>query len=325
MNNFLRRTLNSGVMTIAAGTLFFSAAVQAQYPKKPVKIVVGFSAGGGIDTAARGFASYIHEAPSMGEMPAVIINLPGGSATKAAKKVAKGKADGYTLFMTNAGTTAASDLAGKSKVDSKKDFETLGCVSQLVTGLLVHTSTPQKSAFDWVKAMKDSGKTVRWSSPGATTFHALVGRTFFKENGIKNQIVPFKGGSKARNALVAQKVDASFVGVQLTAGFESDLRALGVPTAKRDPANKTIATFGEQGLHEMDTPGPLCLYAPKGIPADAASKLKDAVKHIAGMKGFKKYMKKSKLAAFHLTAEQGDAALNRLHEELGAVAEKLKK
>ena len=302
-----------------------SASAAADYPERPVKIMVGFSAGGGTDTSARGFASYMHEVPRMQGMPAVIVNKPGGSGMAAAKVVKEGRPDGYTLYMINSGTFAAAHMSAgeRAPVDPLADFQNLGCITQLVTGLMVHASSPHQSAAQWVEWAKGSGKKIRWSTSGASTMHALVGHLFLDSLGIEHQKVPFKGGSKARGALVAQKVDASFNGVHLAAGFGDDLRVLGVPSAERDPANPDIATFGEQSLPALNVTGPMCLWGPKGMPGDAVAVLEAAVEHIAGIEGFAKYMKKSKLAAFHLTAEQGTEATQALYDALQPVVDQI--
>ena len=127
---------------IAAAATFTASAAVADYPEKPIKIMVGFSAGGGTDTTARGFASYMHEAESMNGQPAYIVNLPGASGQKAAKAVLGEKSDGYTLYMINIGTFSVGELAkGKDRPYSvMDDFTNLGCASQLVTSLQVHTS-----------------------------------------------------------------------------------------------------------------------------------------------------------------------------------------
>ena len=91
---FTKKTL----FGIAAAATFTASAAVADYPEKPIKIMVGFSAGGGTDTTARGFASYMHEAESMNGQPAYIVNLPGASGQKAAKAVLGEKSDGYTLY-----------------------------------------------------------------------------------------------------------------------------------------------------------------------------------------------------------------------------------
>lgn len=300
----------------AAMTVAAAGDAKAEYPEKPIKLYVGFSAGGGTDTTARGFASYVHEIPEMNGMPMVVVNKPGGSGMQAAKIVADSKPDGYTLHIINSGTFAAADMASKnSPANPRNDFTALGCMTRLVTSLQVHASSPYKTADEWVEAMKKSGETVRWSTSGATTMHALIGHLFLDEAGIKHQKIPFKGGSKARAALVAQKVDASFNGVHLRMGFENDIRPIGVPLDKRDPANTDVATFGEQGKTDMNISGPMCVWGPKGLPADVQAKIQAAIKGVAGKKGFGTFMKKSGLAAFHMSADEATANINLLYDK----------
>ena len=154
----------SAALSIAAALTITSGAALAgshgSYPSKPVKIMVGFSAGGGTDTTSRGFASYMHEAESMSGQPAYIVNLPGASGQKAAKMVLGEKADGHTLYMINIGTFIVGELAkGKDKPYSvKDDWVNLGCMSQLVTSLQVHTSSPAKNLAEFIAAAKASGK-----------------------------------------------------------------------------------------------------------------------------------------------------------------------
>ena len=148
------------VLTAAAALTLTSGAALAAYPEKPIKIMVGFSAGGGTDTTSRGFASYMHEAESMGGQPAYIVNLPGASGQKAAKQVLKEKADGHTLYMINIGTFIVGELAkGKDAPYSvRNDWVNLGCMSQLVTSLQVHSSNPAKNMAEFIANAKASGK-----------------------------------------------------------------------------------------------------------------------------------------------------------------------
>ena len=97
--SFAKKIATGVAATAAATTMLVSTAALADYPEKPVKIMVGFSAGGGTDTTARGFASYMHEAPSMNGLPAFIVNLPGASGQKAAKAVLDEDADGHTCLL----------------------------------------------------------------------------------------------------------------------------------------------------------------------------------------------------------------------------------
>ena len=141
---------------LAAVSMITAGAAVADYPSKPIKIMVGFSAGGGTDTTARGFASYMHEAPSMNGLPAFIVNLPGASGQKAASAVLDEDRDGHTLYMINIGTFIAGELAkGEDRpYHIPDDFVNLGCASQLVTSLQVHASNPAKTMKEFIDDAK---------------------------------------------------------------------------------------------------------------------------------------------------------------------------
>ena len=318
------RTIKTLALAASAIALATSAAL-AEYPEKPVRILVGFSAGGGTDTTARGLASYMHEAPSMKGMPAVIVNLPGASGQKAAAQVAKADPDGYTLYMINEGTFAAAEMAAgdSAPVNAREDMENLGCVTQLLTSLQVRTDDPAKDAKEWVEAAKAEGKTVKWGTSGAATMNALIGHLMLDELGVQHQVVPFKGASKARAALLSGSVDAVFNGVNAAAGFENEIKLLGVPSGERDGSAPDTPTFKELGLMDINITGPMCLYAPKGLPDDARTALVDAVKHISGVKGYGRFLKKNALAPKYFSPEEANAAADALYEKLGPIVQRV--
>ena len=315
----------AAALSIASSAAF--AGAHGAYPEKPVKILVGFSAGGGTDTTSRGFASYMHEAESMTGQPAYIVNLPGASGQKAAKMVLGEKADGHTLYMINIGTFIVGELAkGKDKPYSvRDDWVNLGCMSQLVTSIQVHSSNPAKNIAEFVAAAKASGKTHTWGTSGATTMHSGIGHLFFDTYGIPHKKVPFKGGSKARAALVSQSVQSVFGGNNTIAGFEDTIRPLATAGAERDPTMKDLATFKEQGMNGADFTGLFCLFAPKGVSEEVKTKVGSAIKHIAGIKGFKKFMKKNNLGAFYTDATAAVAAQEVMYKTMGPVVEQILK
>lgn len=301
--------------TFVLGTLAITAAsaARADYPEKPIKLYVGFTTGGGTDTIARGLASYIHEIDGMNGMPMVVINKPGGSGMQAAKLVKDSSPDGYTFHIINSGTLAAANAGSKEGlVDPLEDFTPMGCLSQVVTSLFIHTSSPYKDAASWVKAMKERGTTVRWATSGAATMHALIGHLMMDTWGLENQIVPFKGAPNVRAALVAQKVDAAFNAVHSGKGFETEVKALGVPLKERDPANKEVPTFGEQGLPSPDVAGLQCIWGPKGMPDPVVAKLRDAIKKVSAMEGFKKFLEQAELEAFYTSPDASYQSLKTL-------------
>ena len=306
---------------IAASSLLVGGAALADYPSKPVKIMVGFSAGGGTDTTARGFASYMHEAPSMNGMPAYIVNLPGASGQKAASAVLGEDRDGHTLYMINIGTFIAGELAkgADRPYHIPDDFENLGCASQLVTSLQVHASNPAQSMQEFIDNAKASGDEITWGTSGAATMHATIGHVFFDSQGIKHKKVPFKGGSKARAALVSKSVDAVFGGVNTIPGFEADIRALASAGAQRDPMAAELPTFNEQGVDGIDFTGLMCLFGAKGVSDEVKADVGAAIESIAGMTGYQKYMGKNDLASFYTNAADATAAQDVMFGVMGPV------
>ena len=306
---------------VAATTMLAGTAALADYPTKPIKIMVGFSAGGGTDTTARGFASYMHEAPSMNGLPAYIVNLPGASGQKAASAVLDEERDGHTLYMINIDTFIAGELA---KGDERPyhipdDFVNLGCASQLVTSLQVHSSNPAQTMQEFIDNAKASGEEITWGTSGAATMHATIGHVFFDANGIKHKKVPFKGGSKARAALVSQSVDAVFGGVNTIPGFEADIRALASAGAERDPMAPDLPTFSKQGTPGIEFTGLMCLFGAAGVPDEVKADVGAAIEHIAGTKGYQTYMGKNDLASFYTNAADATAAQDVMFDVMGPV------
>ena len=314
--------LKSKIATgVAAMAVMAAGAASAEYPSKPVKIMVGFSAGGGTDTTARGFASYMHEAPTMGGFPSYIVNLPGASGQKAASAVLDEERDGHTLYMINIGTFIAGELA---KGDERPyhipdDFVNLGCASQLVTSLQVHTSNGAQTLADFIEDAKANDKEITWGTSGAATMHATIGHVFFDSQGIKHKKVPFQGGSKARAALVSQSVDAVFGGVNTIPGFEADIRPLATAGAERDPMAPDLPTFAEQNAPGVEFTGLMCLFAPAGVPDEVIADVGAAIEHVASVEGYQRYMGKNDLAAFYTSGADATAAQDKMFEVMGPV------
>ena len=284
--------------------------------------MVGFSAGGGTDTTA-GVLPHIYEAESMNGQPAYIVNSP-APQDKSCESCSWGKSDGYT-GNNNIGTFSVGELAkGKDRPYSvMDDFTNLGCASQLVTSLQVHTSNPAKSMQEYIDAVKASGKTVTWGTSGATTMHSGIGNFFFDAYGIPHKMVPFKGGSKARAALVSQSVEAVFGGVNTVVGFEDDIRPLASAGADRDPTAKELPTFKEQGLDGVEFTGLMCLFAKSDVPDEVKADVGKAIEQISALRVFKKYMGKNDLAAFYTSSADATAAQAAMFKTMAPVVEKI--
>ena len=162
---------------------------------------------------------------------------------------------------------------------------------------------------EFIDNAKASGKTITWGTSGAVTMHATIGHVFFDAYGIPHKKVPFKGGSKARAALVSQSVDAVLGGVNTVVGFEDDIRPLASAGADRDPTAKDLMTFASKALMASTITGLMCLFG-KGVSDEVKADVGAAIEHIAGIKGFKKYMPP---ASLHSTPMLHDCNLSRHH------------
>ena len=176
---------------------------------------------------------------------------------------------------------------------------------------------------EFIANAKASGKEITWGTSGAATMHATIGHIFFDTHGIPHKKVPFKGGSKARAALVSQSVEAVFGGVNTVVGFENDIRALASAGADRDPMAPDLATFKEQGTDGIDFTGLMCLFGPAGVPDEVKENVGAAIAHIADIEGYQKYMSGNDLASFYTDAKSATAAQDTMFEVMGPVVKEI--
>lgn len=303
--------LSALALTFTAGT---PTAVKAEYPEKPITLMVGFSAGGGTDVYARSFASFAHE--HLG-MPMVVVNKTGASGMIAAKTVYDARPDGYTLLLAGGGTLfIKSTIDGdKAPVVPTRELKALGGVGQLISSLIVPMDSPFKSAKDLVDYAKaNPDKKLRYSHSGRGSIHTLAAMLFLKQNGIEAQDVPFKGGSKARNAVAAKQVDFAAIGIQLLAGFETKLRALSVSSDGRHPIYKDVPTLAEQGLPGLGITNPEIIWGHKDLPEDVVAKLQMAIKAVASSKGYQKMIRKTGVTGFYFSPEEANEKMAKVDE-----------
>lgn len=310
--------IGAAAMFFALSTFFSLPVMGAEYPSKPVSLMVGFSPGGGVDTYARALSSFVYE--NLGQ-PMVVVNKAGAAGMIAAKYTVDSKPDGYVIYVTNAGSLIAKSLMDgkRSKVDPLTDLEPLGTIGQLVTGLIVPKDSPFHSAAELVKYARQNPGELKWSHPGRGSLHMLAGAAFLTANNLDTRDIPFKGGSRARNAVAGKQVDFAFVGIQLMTGFESKLRALGVCTDERDSANPDIPSFGEQGLPAMDIAGPIIVFGRPELPNHVKNVLINAIKKTVEGNGYPKMIAKTGTSAFYRDPMTSKRSMKRLHDDLEPV------
>jgi tripartite-type tricarboxylate transporter receptor subunit TctC len=248
-------------------------AQTARYPDRPVKIFVGFSAGGGTDVAARILAQKLTEA--LGQS-VVVENRPGASGMIAAETVAKSAADGYTLMMGSQTTLAvAPALYRKFSIDAARDFAgvAMAGVSPLV--LVVHPSVPVRSVQDLIALAKSKPGTINFGSGGLGTTPHMAGELFSIQAGVKMVHVAYRGEAPAINDLLGGQLHLIFANLSAVIGNvrAGSLRALAVTSAQRAASAPEIPTIAETALPGFDAATWFALVAPAATPRDIVLRL----------------------------------------------------
>jgi len=252
------------------------------YPDKPVKIFVGFAAGGGTDVAARILAQKLTE--TLGQS-IVVENRPGASGMIAAETLAKSAADGYTLMMGSQTTLAvAPALYRKFSIDAARDFVAVapGGVSPLV--LVVHPSVPVRSVKELIALGKAKPGAINFGSGGLGTTPHMAGELFSLQAGIKMVHVAYRGEAPAINDLLGGQLDLIFANLSAVIGNvkAGSLRALAVTSAQRAASAPDIPTIAEVALPGFEAATWFALVAPAGTPRDIVLRLNSEVTRLVG-------------------------------------------
>jgi tripartite-type tricarboxylate transporter receptor subunit TctC len=257
-----------GVVLAAGLAMVEGDAQPAKYPDRPVKMLVGFSAGGGTDVVARILGQKMSE--TFGQT-VVVENRPGASGLIAGEAVAKSAPDGYTLMMGSQTTFAvAPSLYRKTSVDPAKDFAgvAMGGISPLV--LVVHPSLPAQSVKDVIAMAAAKPGTINFGSGGLGTTPHMTGELFSSLAGIKMAHIAYRGEAPAINDLIGGQIPLMFANLSAVIGNvrAGQLRALAVTGARRAPAAPEIPTVADAGLPGFEAATWFALVAPAGTPHD---------------------------------------------------------
>jgi len=245
----------------------------ASYPDRPIKIFVGFSAGGGTDVAARILAQKLTEA--LGQS-VVVENRPGASGMIAAETVAKSAADGYTLMMGTQTTLAVAPvLYRKFSIDAARDFAGVAKAGVSPLVLVVHPSVPARSVTDLIALAKASPGTINFGSGGLGTTPHMAGELFSIQAGIKMVHVAYRGEAPAINDLLGGQLHLIFANLSAVIGNvkAGSLRALAVTTAQRAATAPELPTVAEAVLPGFEAATWFALVAPAGTPRGIVRRL----------------------------------------------------
>ncbi|HEX6979715.1 MAG TPA: tripartite tricarboxylate transporter substrate binding protein [Alphaproteobacteria bacterium] len=269
---FTRRALVKGIGLSAMLMLAAGVASAETYPTKPIRLIVPWPPGGGVDTAARIISEPL--AQRLGQ-PIVIENKPGAAGNIGTALAAKERPDGYTLLMGSLSPNAVNPhLYSNLGFDPVNDFEFVARVYTVPSFLVVPASSPANSAQELVAmAKKEPGK-LNFGSGGVGSSQHLFGVMFNKAAGIDVVHVPYKGTSPAEAALVAGQVDFMLNPPTALAFVEAGkLQVLGVASPKRNPVLPNVPTLDEQGIPGVYTSTFYGIMAPAGTPKEIVDRL----------------------------------------------------
>ncbi len=225
-------------------------AQDANFPNKPVKLVVTYPPGGSSDLMARIMGQKLSQ---YWNQPVIIESKPGAAGSIGMEFAARQAADGYTFVIGNLGPAGVNPLLSKVPYSMEKDFIAVSLTATGPNILVVPTTSPYKSLSDLVAAAKAKPDSISFGTSGPGSMSHLAGEMIMRQAGVKMISVPYKGGGLAVNDLIAGQInmmvsDALPVSQHIKTGR---LRALGITSAKRSPMSPEIPTFAEVGMNGL--------------------------------------------------------------------------
>lgn len=266
-------------LLLAAFAVAGTAAAQ-DYPAKPVKVIVPWSAGGGADTVARLISAKLSE--SLGQT-FFVENRGGATGTIGTDMVAKSAPDGYTLLLgTNSTYVLAVGLYKKLPYDTDKDLTPVSRVAEVPHILSVNPNVPVKSAEELIALLKANPGKYSFGSSGTASTPQVAGQVFMNRTGTKLLHVPYKGSGQSVADTVSGTLQVSFDTLPAVLPFiqSGRLKALAVLGPKRVSALPDLPTTAELGLAGAEGQTWFGLYGPANLPAPIVKKLHDEVAKI---------------------------------------------
>jgi tripartite-type tricarboxylate transporter receptor subunit TctC len=253
--------------------LSLSCFAARAWPDKPVRIIVAYPPGGGIDVMARQIAEKLTR--QWGQT-VLVENRPGANTIIAADAAAKSPADGHTVLMTTDATFSINPhLYRKLPYDAERDFAPVTMLVLLQQLLVAHPSLPASSLEELIRLAKQKPGMLRYASYGSGSQPHLSGEMLKYKAGIDLLHVPYKGISLAVPAVMANEVELTFAGIatsmpQLKAGR---IKAIAIGGAQRSPLLPQVPTFSELGYPEVETHAWFGFFVPAGSPQAVIDKI----------------------------------------------------
>ena len=256
------------------------AAAHAAYPDKPIRLVIGFPAGGPLDQHARLLSDRLQAV--LGQ-PIVIDYKSGAGGTVGAQDVMKAPADGYTLMLANTGVMVINPaLYSKLPYQTLRDFTPIARTAMQPLALMVNPQVPVNSLKDFVAYAKARPGQVNYGSAGNGGISHLVPEMFKNATGLYMVHIPYRGSAPAFTDLMAGQVQFMAESIPQAAAYhkQGKVKALAVTSRERNPALPDVPTVMEAGIKDFDVVGFYGFLAPANLPKDVTAKLSDAFRQV---------------------------------------------
>lgn len=252
-------------------------AAHAAFPDQPIRIIVGFPAGGGQDMVNRVLAARLTQ--FLGQ-PVIVDNRPGASGIIGARAAASAKPDGHTLFSCGISTHGTGPALSRNyPFDAERDFSPIVLVATNANVLVVNPAVPVKTVAEYVAWAKAGGGKLGYASTGPGGTPQLSMEAFKRAAGFELIAIPYKGDAPAQQDLIGNHVPTLFSGIaqQLSAVKSGLTRPIAVTSIKRHPLLPDVPTLDESGYAGFEVVSWMGLCAPAGTPEPVLDTLQDAI------------------------------------------------
>ncbi len=280
-------------------TLAFTPLAQAQkkdsYPDRPIRMVIGYPAGGTIDTVGRLLAESVKG--DLGQ-PLVVDNRAGAGGLLGAQTVASSAPDGYTVLMAIGSHTILPSVQKKMPYDTMGDFAPLALVGTSPNMILVRKDHPANTLAELIRMAKAAPGSIDYATPGIGTTTHVTAAMLESAAGIKLNHIPYKGSAESVQAVVAGQVPVVFASI-VSAGQpvrDGRLKALAIVGASRSPLLPQVPTFDEQGVKGVLGDNWMGLLAPARTPSAVLHKLETVVQDALQRDEFKAALQRQGVA-----------------------------
>jgi tripartite-type tricarboxylate transporter receptor subunit TctC len=265
-------------LVIALVALASAAAAGQTFPNKPVRLIVGYAAGGGADALARILAPALAEV--LGQQ-IVIENKPGAGSTLAASSVAKAQPDGYTLFYADAAFLTAPGMFGDLPYESERDFVPVAGTATLPLAIVVPLQSPIKTPAELIAAVKAAPNKFSYGTPGVGTLHHLTGELLKRMASLEWTHVPYRGAAAVLPDLIGGQLPVAIVSATAALPYAKAgrLRIVALTSVKRHPEVPEVPVLAE-AVDGLNVSTDLFVLAPAATPAAVVGSLNKALEQV---------------------------------------------